>query len=385
MGNTASSTPPSSQGHHPPISPVGNSKITLVYDNTPTLIYRPATYKEALEEARSRFLLPQHAPVELSCKYLTVGYIVLNELNWESIAPTIHTLFVAVKSTPPPPPASTATTPQPSTSHLQLSPFQPTGALSSPPLPAADAPQPTASTSKHPPPEGSSQHQATLSIPSSSFSTPKGGVPQPTSLQPLKINSHEMGKMSPLRPTSLLPSSSHSPVTSTLPAAISPPSSSRPLPVPPNSPPHPSSSPILSSSPPLASATTPEPAPAPAPAVAVAPVHTSSSTLTPAPAPAPSSSPPSSSSSPHLISFTVRYSENGRNTSFARGGERIRLTLPPTTTTIQGLKDILADRFVVPVYVQQLWVNRRPIDTNENWTLQQVGVGDGSIVVVTRT
>ncbi|KAG8811986.1 hypothetical protein FRC17_002247 [Serendipita sp. 399] len=383
MGNTASSTPPSSQGHHPPISPVGNSKITLVYDNTPTLIYRPATYKEVLEEARSRFLLSQHDPVELSCQYLTVGYIVLNELNWESIAPTIHTLFVAVKPTPPPPPASTATTPQPSTGHLQLSPFQPTGTLGSPPLPAADAPQPTAPTSKHPPPEGSSRHQATLSIPSSSFSTPKDAVLRPNSLQPLKTNSHEMGRTSPLRPTSLLPSSSHSPVASPSPAAVSPPSSSRPLPVPPNPPPprQPSSSPILfSSSPPLASAsaTTPEPAPA------VAPVPASSSTL--APAPAPSSSPPSSSSSsPHLISFTIRYSENGRNTSFARGGERISLTLPPTTTTIQALKDILADRFVVPVYVQQLWVNRRPIDTNENATLQQVGVGDGSIVVVTRT
>ncbi|KAG8814106.1 hypothetical protein FRC18_002115 [Serendipita sp. 400] len=379
MGNTPSSSPKSSQGHLPEISPIGNSKIALVYRNTPTLIFRPATYREALLEARERFLIPRHEPVELTCQYLTVGYIVVNDSNWESVSPTLHTLFVSSKPTPPiPSHATTTLTPheqeheQDSTSHLQISPFQPTGSLSS----HQDAETSSTSHTSQPPAAavsnigndggGGSSLAVSLLPPvatTTTTTTTTAGIARPTSLQPMKKNSHELGTTSPLRPVSLLPNShtSHSPAVS--------PSSSRPLPLPP----------VLRANPPPIS--NPSTTATTTTTTAASPIITTTAPPPAAPTPAPAPSPPPPPP-PRSVYFSVCYSESGDNDSSARG-DRILLTLP-ASTTISQFKDVLSDEFVLPVYSQALWLNQLSIDADENATLSEVGIGDRSHVIVTR-
>ncbi|KAG9020260.1 hypothetical protein FS842_007445 [Serendipita sp. 407] len=195
--------------------------------------------------------------------------------------------------------------------------------------------------------------------------TTTAGIARPTSLQPMKKNSHELGTTSPLRPVSLLPSShsSHSPHS----PAVSP-SSSRPLPLPPVLRPNP---PPISNPSTTATTTT---------TTAASPIITTTAPPLAAPTPTPASSPPPPP--PRSVYFSVCYSESGDNDSSARG-DRILLTLP-ASTTISHFKDVLSDEFVLPVYSQALWLNQMSIDADENATLSEVGIGDRSHVIVTR-
>lgn len=122
------------------------SKVTFVYDDTPALIYRPATYKEAVEQARERFIIPKSDTIELRHQYLSVGYALVTEENWDKIFPTLHTLFVINLSTlngrQPSPPS------KPSAPKSALSPFS--ASVRPPPLSefSPRPPRPLPSTNK---------------------------------------------------------------------------------------------------------------------------------------------------------------------------------------------------------------------------------------------
>lgn len=62
--------------------------------------------------ARETFSIPKHLPLEFTCRYLTLGFVVVNAHNWATVAPTIHTLFVGTKPTPLTPAGSIADRPK---------------------------------------------------------------------------------------------------------------------------------------------------------------------------------------------------------------------------------------------------------------------------------
>ncbi|CCA75816.1 hypothetical protein PIIN_09804 [Serendipita indica DSM 11827] len=76
------------------------SRITMVHDDTPAVVYRPLTYEDAVQQARETFVIPTNEPVELSCQYLSMDRVVLDKDNWSRLSPTVHTIFVVGRAIP---------------------------------------------------------------------------------------------------------------------------------------------------------------------------------------------------------------------------------------------------------------------------------------------
>jgi hypothetical protein len=54
------------------------------------------------------------------------------------------------------------------------------------------------------------------------------------------------------------------------------------------------------------------------------------------------------------------------------------------TATILDLKNVLLDKWTIPVYGQSLWFGQRCLDDEEDRSLQELQIENGSIVVMVR-
>jgi hypothetical protein len=265
--------------------------------------------------------------------------------------PTIHTLFITTQPLPPLPPPSTGSSPKvPESKRLSLVPF-------------------TSSQMSHDLTEHSQSTEASNVIPPSPLDPRvEAQPPQVTAtaataaVELVTTQSEELTIGPPVPPKSPLQRvrSPITPIRSQL--------GEQPLPTPPSG--RPASLPKPTMQSPIS---TIPPAPQP-------PNHS--------PGPQPPNSPPAfsppsipPSTDPSKVSLIIYLDDQSAQNTLPE----YRVINVPKAYTIADLKDLLSDRFVMPAYLQELWIDGRILEEDaDDQVLEAAGVTHGVVVVLSR-